>query len=245
MYDLHNHLLPGIDDGSPDIETSLNLARLAVEDGITHMVCTPHIHTGIYDNNLNTINNALATFKNTLRENQIPLTIAAAAEVRIGPEIMILVKNQEIPFLGKWQGNDVLLLEFPSNTIPLGSEKLTKWLLEQNITPMIAHPERNTAIQNNPNKLNEFLQQGCITQATAGALEGNFGLQAQSSAENLLLENKVTIIASDAHNISYRPPILSKAVEIVSSLVGRDKALELFKDIPQAISQNKFIGQTE
>lgn len=243
MYDLHNHLLPGIDDGSPDLETSLALARIAVEDGITHMVCTPHIHAGIYDNNLVTINNALNELKNALSENQIPLTIAMAAEVRIGPEIMSQVKSQELPFLGKWHDTQVLLLEFPSNTIPLGSEKLTGWLFQQNITPMIAHPERNTVFQNNPNRLNEFLQQGCLTQVTAAALEGNFGMQAKHSAENLLLENKVTIIASDAHNIRYRPPILSKAVELASALIGRDKAQELFKEIPQVISQNKFIGQ--
>ena len=191
MYDLHNHLLPGIDDGSPDIETSLNLARLAIEDGITHMVCTPHIHAGVYNNNKQTINHALQILKKALSEQKIALTIAAAAEVRIDAEIMLKIKNQELPFLGNYQGNDVLLLEFPSNAIPLGSEKLTHWLLQQNITPMIAHPERNSVFQNNLNRIDEFLQQGCLTQITAGALEGNFGIRAKEGAEELIQKNKV------------------------------------------------------
>lgn len=245
MYDLHNHLLPGIDDGSPDVETSLNLARLAVEDGITHMVCTPHIHAGVYDNNQQTINHALQILKKALSEQDIPLTIAAAAEIRIDAEIMLKIKNQELPFLGKYQGNDVLLLEFPSNAITLGSEKLTHWLLQQNITPMIAHPERNSVFQKNLKRVDEFLQQGCLIQITAGALEGNFGTLAKECAEQLIKEDKVTIIASDAHNIKYRPPSLSKAAEIVSQLVSEDKAIKLLKTVPKQISQSKFFGDTK
>lgn len=240
MYDLHNHLLPGIDDGAPDIETAIALAKIALAEGITHMVCTPHIHSGRYDNTLDSIHTALQEFKLALAQNQLNLSVTAAAEIRIGPEILQAVKLKNLPFLGTWQGNQVMLLEFPSNLIPVGSEKLTKWLLQQGITPMIAHPERNQAIMQAPNKLIPFLQQGCLTQITAGALTGNFGLRAQQTAEKLLLEDKVTIMATDAHNMRYRPPLIQEALAIATSMAGETRAKQLVFDNPYEITKERF-----
>ncbi len=98
MIDLHSHLLPGIDDGAPDLATALELARIALSDGITHMVCTPHIHPGRYDNTIETIQQALAELQQGLLEQQIDLVIRAAAEVRFGMELMVAVKQNSIPF---------------------------------------------------------------------------------------------------------------------------------------------------
>ena len=162
MIDLHNHLLPGIDDGAPDLDTALQLARLAVADGITHLVCTPHIHPGRYENTPATIGQALLEFQQGLREHAIPLQVAAAAEVRFGMELMIGVKTNTIPYVGQWQGKNVLLLEFPHGEVPFGAEKLTGWLLQNNVIPMIAHPERNKGLMREPAKLKPFIEQGCL-----------------------------------------------------------------------------------
>ena len=215
MIDLHNHLLPGIDDGSPDIETSIALARIAVEDGITQMVCTPHIHHGRYENTKRTIAPALVAFRQALKAANLGLQISAAAEVRIGPEIMQGIEQNTLPFLGHWQGKPVLLLELPHGEIPLGSDRLTAWLLRQGVQPMIAHPERNKAAMKSPSKLKPFIDQGCLFQVTAGAMAGNFGERAQELAIQLLHEGHITILATDAHNIQHRPPIMSVAREVV------------------------------
>lgn len=175
MYDLHNHLLPGIDDGAQNIESALELAQIAVKDGITHMVCTPHIHLGRYNNTLDSIKNAFSTLLSGLKNQNIPLNIAYAAEVRIGPEILQLAMQKQLPFIGRYEDKDVLLLEFPTNNIPLGTDKLINWLLKQNITPMIAHPERNTVFQDHPERLSNLLKQGCLTQVTGASFLGNFG----------------------------------------------------------------------
>jgi len=240
MYDLHNHLLPGIDDGAPDINTALELAQIAIEDGITHSVSTSHIHPGRYNNTFETIQTAYQAFKAALTEAKLPLQLAFAAEVRIGPEIIQAVQNQKLPFLGEWQNNQVLLLEFPSNIIPVGSNNLTKWLLTQGITPMIAHPERNQAIMDNPNKLKPFLDQGCLLQLTASSLLGNFGQKSKNIAEQLLQENKVTIMATDAHNIRYRPPKLTESLQQATNLIGEIQAKKLVIDTPKEITKNKF-----
>lgn len=125
MIDLHNHLLPGLDDGAPDLESALALARLAVADGVSHMVCTPHLHAGRYDNTRADIEAARTLFVEVLQQNGIVLQVAAAAEVRIGIEVIGAIEQGALPFVGRWEGRNVLLLELPHGDIPLGTERLT------------------------------------------------------------------------------------------------------------------------
>lgn len=240
MIDLHNHLLPGIDDGAPDLETALQLARVAVQDGITHLVCTPHIHPGRYDNTPTTIAAAHQQFIAGLNQAGIPLQVATAAEVRFGMELMVGIAQNAIPFLGDWQGKRVLLLEFPHSEIPFGAERLTSWLLQRNIVPMIAHPERNKGIMRTPSKLKPFVEQGCLLQVTAAAVAGHFGEAAQVIAHSLLEQGLVTILASDAHNLQHRPPGLTEGMEHAARLVGDTQAERLVKDTPWQIAQAHF-----
>ena len=240
MIDLHSHLLPGIDDGAPDLATALELARIAVNDGITHMVCTPHIHPGRYANTIEIIQQALAELQQGLIDQHINLVTSVAAEVRFGMELMVAVKQNSIPFLGEWQGQPVLLLEFPHGEIPFGAERLTAWLLQQGITPLIAHPERNKGLLRAPGKIKPFIEQGCLLQVTAGAVAGRFGEPAQALAHSLLQAEVVTILASDAHNIEHRPPILSEGRDAAAKLIGVVAAQRLVLDNPWQIAQNKL-----
>ncbi len=240
MFDLHNHLLPGIDDGAPDLDTALQLAKIAVADGTTHLVCTPHIHPGRYDNTPETIQAALALFQHGLLEHNIPLKVAAAAEVRFGMELMIGVKTKTIPFLGQWQDKNVLLLEFPHGEMPFGAERLTAWLIQQGIRPLIAHPERNKGLMRAPSKLKPFLEQGCLLQVTAGSVAGKFGESAETLAHSLLKEGVVTILASDAHNIEHRPPLLSQGRAAAADIIGAAAAQRLVLENPWQIAESKL-----
>ncbi|HEY6609825.1 MAG TPA: CpsB/CapC family capsule biosynthesis tyrosine phosphatase [Pseudomonas sp.] len=240
MIDLHNHLLPGIDDGAPDLETALQLARIAVQDGITHLVCTPHIHPGRYDNDRTSIHTAHQQFVRGLDQAGIELRVSWAAEVRFGMELMISHAEGNLPFLGRWQDNKVLLLEFPHGEIPFGAERLTGWLLQRNVIPMIAHPERNKGIMRTPNKLKPFIEQGCLLQVTASSVAGHFGEVAQDLAHSLLEQGLVTILASDAHNAQHRPPLLTEGMEHAARIVGDTQAERLVKDIPWLIAHSHF-----
>ncbi|SDU08062.1 tyrosine-protein phosphatase [Halopseudomonas salegens] len=240
MIDLHNHLLPGIDDGAPDLLTALKLARIAEQDGITHMVCTPHIHPGRYDNSPAIIGPTLALLQQALQDEGIQLQLASAAEVRFGVEIMAQHANGELPFLGQWQGKQVLLLEFPHSEIPFGAERLTDWLLQRDIIPMIAHPERNKGLMRQPSKLKPLLSQGCLLQITAGAVVGRFGDNARALATQLLKENRVTLLATDAHNLTHRPPVLSEGLAAAAALIGDSAAQQLVKDNPWQIAASHF-----
>ena len=241
MIDLHNHLLPGIDDGAPDLEASLALARVAVQDGITHLVCTPHIHPGRYDNSPASIQPALASFAAALKEANIPLQVSAAAEVRFGMELMLGVSQGTIPFLGEWQGKNVLLLEFPHGEVPFGAERLIGWLLQRDIIAMLAHPERNKGIMRTPSKLKPFLDVGCLLQVTASSVAGHFGPAAKEIAHALLEQGVVTILASDAHNLEHRPPMLSEGMQHAARIIGDAKAEALVLHTPWQIAQQHFL----
>ena len=240
MIDIHNHLLPGIDDGAPDVDTAVNLAKIAAADGITHLVCTPHIYPGRYDNTLGTIAAAKQIFEQALLTHGVDLKVSTAAEVRFDIEWMQAVTLGGIPMLGQWQGKKVLLLEFPHGAIPFAAERLTGWLIAQQIVPVIAHPDRNKGLLATPSKLKPFLEQGCLLQVTAGSVAGRFGRPVRKLVTDLLHQGVVTLMASDAHNVKYRPPVLTEGLEAAAKLIGDKEAYKLVHDNPWQIAKGHF-----
>lgn len=240
MIDLHCHVLPGIDDGAKTIDESLSLIQAAIADGISHMVCTPHIQTGIYDNTIESIAQVFDELKRQVLLKSLNIQLAFAAEVRICPEIMILAKQKKLPFIGRWQDKQVLLLELPHSHVPAGTEQLISWLHKNDIIAMIAHPERNRDILADFNKFKQLARTGCLFQLTAASICGDFGENVQQLSYKLLLGDLVTIIATDAHSVKRRPPKLSKAKALVIELIGQDKAHQLVYETPKLISESKF-----
>jgi len=169
MIDMHSHILPGIDDGAKTPGDALALLRAAIKDGVRTQVLTPHIHQGKYDNSLSLIRKEFDKFSNAIRRAGLPIELDFAAEVRLDDSVKELVKQEEIPFLGGWKGRDVMLLEFPANNIPVGALNIVRWLYDRGIIAMIAHPERNRELQQKPEKIRPFLEQGCMLQVTAGS----------------------------------------------------------------------------
>lgn len=235
MIDLHCHLLPGIDDGASSMEEALSLARMAVDDGVTHMVLTPHVHPGRYENNAQSIRPVFDAFESELARADIKLSVKPAGEVRLSAEILAMCAVNQIPFLGEWDGKQVMLLELPHSHIPPGSDKLVRWLLDRDILPMIAHPERNKGIMSDITKLAPFIEMGCLFQVTAMSVTGGFGSTAKSLADRMLENGWVTVLASDAHNCDHRPPVLSKAVDAAAELIGDVEAKRLVWGNPAKI----------
>ena len=239
MIDVHNHLLPGIDDGAQTLDDSIELINIAVADGITHIVATPHIHPGRFDNDINSIAVAFNKLQNWIKHTNTPITLTTAAEVRISVELLTLLETKSIPFIGKWGEYDVMLLEMPHSHILPGSDKLIKLLLNNNIKPLIAHPERNKEIMAAPDKIKAFTEMGCLLQVTAGSVVGRFGDKAQQVALQLCEENLTTLIATDAHNKKHRPPKLAEAYEYLSGKFGR-KYMEQLQTNVATLTENKF-----
>jgi protein-tyrosine phosphatase len=237
LIDLHSHILPGIDDGAKDLESSLSMAMQAVEVGVTKMVCTPHIHQGYFDNNFASIQQAFKSLTTKLAEAQCPLKIAYAAEVRICPEITDWVKKGSIPYIGQWEGRDAMLLELPHSHVPPGSDNLVRWLLNNNVQPIIVHPERNRDIMADYRKLAPLKQAGAIFQVTAGSFCGRFSENSLEVALRMLEEGKIAFIASDTHNIDRRPNDMGACLDVIKTTVDEQMAIKLLTDIPNLITQ--------
>lgn len=237
MIDLHCHLLPGIDDGPQTLPEALAMARLAVEHGIREVRVTPHLHVGRWDNDRARIAAAVDAFVISLKKESIELRLGFAAEVRASYDIVPLVEENRVPFLGAWEGQKVLLLELPHSHVPVGADKLVEWLLARGIRPMIAHPERNKDILRDPGKILPFVRLGCLLQLTADAVAGGFGAECAARAAQFLEEGWVTVLASDAHDTRMRPPRVSPGREAAARIVGDEEARKLVEDNPRQIVQ--------
>jgi protein-tyrosine phosphatase len=237
VIDLHCHYLPGIDDGAQTLEESLDLARAAVAAGITTAVLTPHVHPGRYENNCSSIARLCAAFERVLAHKLIPLAVRPGGEVRISSDIIQMVEDGEIPFLGVANGYRIMLLEFPHSHLLLGAEKLVSWLLARRIRPLIAHPERNKEVMRNVDKITPFVEAGCLLQLTGGSIIGQFGKGAQDCARVLIERGWASVVATDAHNLKHRPPNLDVAYAALAEMGGASLARQL-----TVITPAKLIG---
>jgi protein-tyrosine phosphatase len=235
MIDLHCHLFPGIDDGPATLAEALAMARLAVAEGITRSVVTPHLHLGRWDNDRARVEAAAAGFRAALAEAGIVLDIGFAAEVRAEYAILQLIEEDRVPFLGILAAQRVMLLEFPHGSVPVGSEKLVEWLVAHRVLPMIAHPERNKDIMRDPSRLGAFVDAGCLVQLTADALDGGFGERSRECAVEFLERGWASVLASDAHDCEARPPRISRGLAVARSVVGDAAAQELVQGLPSRI----------
>jgi len=241
LIDLHSHILPGLDDGAKDIAVSLGMARIAVADGISCMACTPHIFTGKYENTSAIIIPAMEHLQAVLDDEGIQLKLILGADVHIAVDLVDRIKNGEIPTL-----NDTryFLLEPPHEVLPPRLEDLATKILNAGFIPIITHPERLTWVRRHYDVLMRLVEIGCPLQLTAGSILGDFGEAAKKLSEKILKDGLATIFASDAHGISRRQPLLSKAYEVVSVQVGDVEANRLFYDHPSAILADLSLGVT-
>jgi len=238
MIDLHCHILPGIDDGAETLEEALSLAKHAVASGITRAIVTPHYVPGRYDNRKDDIRECARQFRAELAARKIPLEIGYAAEVHVTPEVLTLEESGTLPVLGTVDGFRILLLEMPDGHIAPGTDKLVAWLLNRKIRPMIAHPERNKEVMRNIDKIGPLVEMGCWLQLTGGSVAGVFGPICKERSRQLLERGWVTVIATDAHNMTARKPELEPARLAAEDIVGEQESWRLVRDRPAKISAN-------
>ncbi len=218
MIDIHCHILPGIDDGSQSMESSLQMAKMAVNDGIKTIIATPHIDHADYPKNI--LIGTIDLLNGILRTQKIPLTILFGGEVQA--HIALAVGT-----IFCLAGGTSMLIEFPHSYLPGDAIELITNLRAKLITPIIAHPERNSQIAEEPWILKSLIDQGSRIQITAGSITGELGMTAKTCADYLLQNNMVHYIATDSHSPGFRKPILSKAVKKAAKIIGKQHAKKL------------------
>jgi protein-tyrosine phosphatase len=244
MIDLHSHILCGLDDGAKSMEESFQMCRMSFQDGIRTVVATPHLLPGIYKNDRSTIlskvvelNNALVHSELRTPDSELSLDILPGADVHFSSDLLQLCENGEVVTVN--DNGLFLMVEFDFQGIPYHAGKVLFQMIAKGIIPIITHPERNFEIGQSPKRYYEMIRMGCLGQVTAMSLTGGFGSGVKRIAENLLENRLVHIIATDAHSTDGRPPVLSAGVRAAGKIIGREEAIKMVTEYPEAIIEGR------
>lgn len=235
MIDLHCHMLPGIDDGAGDLEVALEMARVAVADGITVTACTPHIMPGVYANTGPAIRAAIVAFSGALADAGIPLRLAPGADVHLAMDLADGLKAGRVLTIND---SRYFLFEPPHHVMPPRLEHAVFDIMTAGYHPIVTHPERLTWIENHYDVMQKMAHAGAWMQITCGSVTGRFGRRPQYWAERMIDEGLVHILATDAHNLRNRSPSMAKSRDLVAERLGEAEARNMVLVRPQGILDN-------
>ena len=230
MIDIHHHLLFGLDDGAPDLATSVEMCKLAAADGITHIVATPHANSHwpfTPAANLNKLNQIRAALPPGLN-----LTLGLGCDFHLSFDNIEEAKLDPAKF--SINGGGYLLVELPDYGIPSGVGEILYELRLAGLTPILTHPERNPTLQKDYERLANWLRSDLLVQLTADSVTGRRGKTVERMSCDLLERGWVHFIATDAHNLDRRPPRMSEAHDLIAKKYGAETAHRLCVTNPRA-----------
>ncbi|CUH94483.1 hypothetical protein P22_0549 [Propionispora sp. 2/2-37] len=242
MFDMHSHILSGIDDGAKDLDTSLTMLRMAQESGTRHIVATPHVIEGKWLPSWERIIAGCEQVKQAAEQEGLSIEIYPGGEVAVYMDIL-----KEIQGPGPYciNGGRYLLVELPAMEIPSFTEEFFFRLQTRGITPILAHPERHPRIAGNPNRLAEWIRAGVLVQVNGASITGRFGKKAMETAELLLKSNMVHCIGSDAHSAHTRNPRLGEVRQKIGSIVGQENVARLTRHNPANMIHSRDVDIPE
>lgn len=209
MIDLHSHILPELDDGSQSLQESLAMARMAVDSGVTAMAATPHCE----DARANDVYAAWKLLRQALKENGIPLKLFPGMEI-FGTEATLRLLHEGQLFT--INGSRYPLIEFSFHSDGEQETRILRRLCKVGLRPIVAHPERYSYIQYDPEIINRWHRMGCLMQVNRGSLFGRFGTRAQHMSLELVSRNFAAVVASDAHSPQVRTPWMADVRKLLS-----------------------------
>lgn len=233
MVDIHSHILPEVDDGPKSWDISVAMCKAAAADGITHMVATPHANDRWhYDREY------LQGLLNRLREK-----VGDAPKLSLGCDFHLSIDNIQDaikhPTRYVIEGTRYLLVEFSNFSVPQQTNDSFMALGNAGMTPVITHPERNPILRESLHRVVEWAEQGCVVQVTGSSLTGFWGDRSRKAAEWLLEHKAVHVLATDAHEMEKRVPILSTSRDAAAEICGEEIAEALVELNPRAIIENQ------
>jgi len=234
MIDIHNHILPAVDDGAKNDEMALSMLKEAVRQGVNHLVLTPHLYeadiikgTGEWKTR---IEQAKQTILDLISEQELPLEVTVVAEVRYQDTLPIILEELDVLIGGKY-----LLLEFAFHSVPNNLERIIYEITRTGVIPIIAHPERIKPWQRDPKRLEELINMGCPMQLDIGSFLGTLGPNTEKLAKFLFDRDAVHLVGSDSHNLTSRALYAKPGYDWISDRYSVDYADLLLKTNPGKI----------
>lgn len=233
MIDIHCHILPGLDDGATSFEIACAMAEMAIEDGVTHIIGTPHASSSYrFEPEL------IRQKRDELQARfEGRLVFATGCDFHMSFENLRAIRANKSQFT--LNQKNYLLVEFADYSIPPSMDQALHQLQLGNLHPIVTHPERNPLVRAQPERLFKWLQQGCYAQITAQSLHGKWGQAAQERAEEWLAAGAVHFVASDAHNVTSRPLRLKETYELIAKAHGENVARALLVKNPLAAFEGR------
>lgn len=229
MIDIHCHPLPETDDGAKTFDIAVAMCRMAAKDGTTHLVATPHCNYRY----------PFDAQANRTRLERLQVAVGDSPKLLLGCDFHLSYEN--LRRLSE-DGSDFsinntryLLVEFADHFIPEQMDNVFYQIEVAGFTPILTHPERNPVIQRKPELLYHWAMRGCLVQITAMSYLGGFGPKAQALSEQWLDRNLIHFFASDGHDLSRRPPVLSACYNKVASDRSKEVADLLLEANPAAV----------
>jgi len=216
--DIHSHILPGIDDGSPDVDTSLELLRSLSDVGIRKFICTPHIIGDMFRNTPETIHNALAILKKACLQEAMQIELSAAAEYMLDDHFMELLRNRK-PLLTL--AKNYILTEISFSATPRNLEQISFEINTNNYQPLLAHPERYSFYHKNYDAYLRLKELGFLLQVNLLSLTGYYGKEVTKAAKFIVENNLADFVGTDLHHINHLKALTdARSIEIFEKYLG-------------------------
>lgn len=240
MIDIHNHILPGVDDGATTPEMALAMLQEAVNQGVKQLVLTPHLYEADIIKSTKEWKTEIAKASDIvlslIKEYQLNIDVSIAAEVRYQDMLPIILEELEVLI-----GNKYLLLEFSFISVPNNIERIIYDITRKGVIPIIAHPERIKPWQRDPGQIAELINMGCPIQLDIGSFLGTLGPNSEKLAMHLIERDAVHLVGSDSHNLESRALYTKPGYDWLTERYGVEYADILLKTNPQKILSGEHI----
>jgi protein-tyrosine phosphatase len=238
FVDIHSHVLPGLDDGAPDVSTAVRMLKMAYKDGIRYAIVTPHYISGTMENSRTTVHKAVTNIRNIVKAEGIKMEVFPGNEIYLDVETVRVVESNLVYTLNE---SRYILVELPLAEVLLYTKSVLFELIIRGYVPIIAHPERNAELIKQPRLLLELIEGGALVQVNSSSLSGLYGRRVYKTAHLFIKKGLVHFVATDAHSLSGRKPLLNNVFSAIASEFGTEYARKIFIENGMAVIIDKAI----
>ncbi len=242
MIDFHTHILPNVDDGSKSIDETFELLNEAKKAGFDTIISTSHYIEDYYNVNVSEREVWINAISEILKKENNDLKLYLGNEVYLTENIMELLETGKATTINK---SRYILFEFPMNTKPMNMYDIIYDMLQNKLIPILAHPERYSFVQKEPDIIYDLIQKGVLMQANYGSIIGRYGEKAQLMVRKFLENNMIHFLGSDVHKKNTIYPRITQALNEIKDIIGKEKLNELTTINPNMVLEDRKIDIDE